>query len=102
MAALESFALRYLWHSPSAFFSTVDFRPSHSLSRSIHPCPRQVVVKPAIRPSESQQLEISKTLAFLISYDGSSGANFNKARFRELHTYRLSVISEKKKAKEPL
>src|SRR5277367_3975583 len=51
---------------------------------------------------ESHPLEISKHKRVSRQLHGSSAANFRKAHFRGLHTYRLSVISEKKKAKEPM
>jgi hypothetical protein len=63
---------------------------------------RSTVRKADFGEVESQPLGISKTLARFSSVTTDRGAaNFCK-RFRGLHTYRLSVISEKKKAKEPI
>jgi hypothetical protein len=52
---------------------------------------------------KSHPLEISKTLARFSSVTTDRAQPTSAKRdFRGLHTYRLSVISEKKKVKEPI
>jgi hypothetical protein len=62
----------------------------------------QLVEGAKARPTSANPAKLPKPASTTADHTATPANHFREARFRGLHTYRLSVISEKKKVKEPM